>query len=164
MNYRFQARHLLLVFFLPCLLWLTACSYITNFVIVNASGQVVEVRYTIKKPSDPRAPSGEPVVLPATKAVLELQQQTPWNELPTSQYSLDRENRELVVSLMPGQGLLVEQPNLLDGSTDEAHQAENFSLERIDISGSSGEVHLQGEQARKAFVPVSKKPYTLTYR
>ena len=105
-----------------------------------------------------------PAVLPAIKVVSELQQQTPWKELQSSQYSLDRDNREIVVHLMPGQALLVEQRNLVDGPTDEAHLAKNFSIESIDLAGANGEVHLHGEQARKAFVRESKKLYTLTYR
>ena len=143
---------------------LTGCSFITNFVVINASNHAIEVKYKIKKPTDPRAPSGVPVVPPATKAVSDLQREIPWNQLSTSQYSLDPENRELAVSLLPGQALLVEQRNLVDGPTDDAHQAANFSIEEIDLAGADGKTQLEGEQARKAFVAESKKLYTITYR
>ena len=44
------------------------------------------------------------------------------------------------------------------------HQAANFSIEEMNITGTNGEVRLQGEQAFKSFVPASKTLYTLTYR
>lgn len=164
MKSRFRARDLFLICFMVSLFLFTACSSITNFVVINASNHAIEVRYKIKKPTDPREPSGVPVVPPSTKAVSQLQQEIPWSQLSASQYSLDRENREVVLSLLPGQALLIEQRNLLDGPVDDAHQAANFSIEEIHLSGPNGEVHLQGEQARKSFVAESKKLYVITYR
>lgn len=128
--------------------------------MINASDRNIEIRYKIKKPSDPRALSGVPVVPPATKAVSQLQQEVPWTQLSTSVYSLNRENREVMVSLPPGQALLVEQ---LDSAVDESHQVTNFSIEEIHVVGASGEIHLQGEQARTSFVAQSKKLYSITY-
>ena len=164
MNRRFLLRALFFGCLLGCVWPLTACSFITNFVIVNASNQPLEVRYKLKPPADPRAPAGEPVVPPATKPVSQLQQEVSWNQLSASQYKLDREKREVAVLLPPGYALLVEQRNLVDGPTDDAHQAANFSIEEINLSGAGKQVHLQGDEVRKGFVPESKKLYTITYR
>jgi hypothetical protein len=157
---RLSPRRMYCVCVLVCVLLLTACSFTTNFVVINASDHPIEVRYKIKKPDDPRA-IGVPTVSPATKSVSQLQQQTSWNQLSTSQYSLDRESREVVVSLPPGQALLVEQ---LDRAVEDANQAGTFSIEAIDLVGANGEIHLKGEQARKAFVAESKRLYAIRYR
>ena len=141
---------------------LTACSYSTNFVVINATNNSIEVRYRIKKPIDPLAPSRLPEV-PAVKQISELDRQIPWRELPASRFTFDPDTRVAVVSLMPGETLRVEQRKLNDGTQDDSYQNANFSIEEIKITGNIGEVTLRGEQVRRSFVPVSKTLYTLTY-
>ena len=111
---------------------------------------------------NPDAPSRLPEV-PSVKLISELDRQIPWRELPTSRFTFDPNTRTAVVSLMPGEGLRVEQRKLSEGSQDDTHQASNFSIEEIDIMGTNGQMTFYGEQARKSFVPVSKTLYTLTY-
>jgi|SRR5215204_195881 len=142
---------------------LTACSYSTEFVVINAANDPIEVRYRLKKPMNLLAPSRLPEV-PSVKLISELDQQIPWRALPTSRFKFDPDTRMAVVSLMPGESLRVEQRKLGEGPQDDAHQAANFSIEEINMTGTNGDVMLQGEQARKSFVPVSKTLYTLTYR
>lgn len=153
--------------FLVCLLTsvvaLTACGYSTNFVVINGANNLIEVRFRLKKPMDPLSPSRLPEV-PSVKLISELDRQIPWRELPTSRFTFDPSTRTAVVSLMPGEALRVEQRNLSDGPQDDAHRAANFSVEEIRITGTNGEMTLQGEQARKSFVPASKTLSTLTYR
>jgi hypothetical protein len=111
---------------------------------------------------DPLAPSRLPEV-PSIKPISELDRQTPWRELPTSRFTFDPNTRTAVVSLMPAESLRVEQRKLSDGPQDDPHQAANFSIEEINITGTNGELTLQGEQVRNSFVPASKTLYTLTY-
>jgi len=101
---------------------------------------------------------------PAIKAVSELHQEIAWRQLSASEYTFDPDNRKVVVSLKPGEALLIEQCNLVDGPVDDAHQAAKFSIEEIDIMGNDGEIKLQGDQARRSFLSGSKREYTLTYR
>jgi len=112
---------------------------------------------------NPDAPSRLPEV-PSVKLISELDEQIPWRELPTSRFTFDPNTRMAAVSLMPGEGLRVEQRKLREGPQDDADQAANFSIEEINITGTNGEVTFQGEQARKSFVPASKTLYILTYR
>jgi len=159
MKNRLEARYLFHVCLLAGALSLTACSYGTNFVIANASDQPVEIRYKIKKPADPVAQSRMPVS-PAIKMVSELNQEIPWRELPASRYKFDPDSRMAVVSLMQGEALLVEHLNLVDKS----YEAADFPIEEIEITGTYGEIKLQGEQVFKSFVAESKKLSAITYR
>jgi len=141
---------------------LTACSYSTEFVVNNASNDTIEVRYRLKEPTDSLSPSRLREV-PSVKLISELDQDIPWRPLPASRFKFYPDIRLAVVSLLPGESLRVEERKL-GQSQDEARLAANFSIEEINLTGPNGEVMLQGEQARKSFVPVSKSLYTLTYR
>lgn len=163
MTNQLKKTSLFLVCLLSSVVALTACSYSTNFVVINAANNPIEVRYRLKKPMNPLAPSRLPEV-PSVKPISELDRQIPWRELPTSRFTFDPNTRTAVVSLMPGETLRVEQRKLSEGPQDDAHQAANFSIEEINITGTNGEVTFQGEQARKSFVAASKTLYTLTYR
>lgn len=158
-----KTKQLVLVCLLGLVGVLAACSYSTNFVVINAANSSIEVRYRLKQPMNPDAPSRLPEV-PSVKLISELDRQIPWRELPTSRFTFDPKTRTAVVSLMPGEGLRVEQRKLSDDPQDDSHQDANFSIEEINITGTNGQVTLQGEQARKSFVPASKTLYTLTYR
>jgi hypothetical protein len=167
MRDRLKARCLLTVCLLGGIYSLTACSYLTDFVLVNATEQPIEIRYIIKKPAapfPPFPPSQTLPITPAVKDVSQLHQQIAWRELSASQYIFDPDSRKVMVTLRPNEALRIEQRNLVDGKADDAHQAARFSIEEVDITGSYGGIKLQGEQLRKMFVPESKKVYTLTYR
>jgi hypothetical protein len=158
-----KVKQLVLVCLLSSASLLTACSYSTNFVVINASNSPIEVRYRLKKPMNPDAPSRLAEV-PSVKLISELDLQIPWRQLPTSRFTFDPNTRMALVSLMPGEGVRVEQRKLGDGPEDDTDQAANFSIEEINIKGTNSQVTFQGEQARKSFVAVSKTLYTLTYR
>ena len=159
---RLDARYLLLVCSLAFVLPLTGCSYLTDFVVVNASDHPIEVHYAIKKPDNALSPSRVPLV-PGIKPISELYQEVPWRELTTSQYSFDPDKGTVVLSLMPGHALRIAQYNLSDGPASDAERAAIFFVEEIDIVGVSGKVQLRGEQAYRSFVPESKNVYALKY-
>jgi hypothetical protein len=158
-----KARCLFTVFLLTLAGSLMACSYLTDFVVVNATDSPIEIQYVIKKPATP-VPRQTLPITPAIKAVSQLHQQIAWRELATSQYKFDPDNRTVVVSLSPNEALRIEQCNLVDGPVDDAHQAAKFSIEEINIIGSRGEIKLQGEQLRKMFMSESSKLHSLTYK
>lgn len=143
-------------------LFFTACSFTTNFVVVNESDHVIEIRYRIKQPADGR-PASLPIN-PAIKEVSQLGRQVAWQDLSASDYRVDHNERLVTVSLKPGYGLRIEQRNLVDGSQTDADRARNYAIEEITLIGNKGELHLSGEQARTSFLPQSKTLYTLTYK
>jgi len=146
---------------------LAGCSYLTNFVVINATDRPIEIQYVIKQPGDSSPPFSVTQTLPITpaiKSVLQLGQQTEWRELSAAQYTFDPDNRRVGVSLMPNEALRIDKQNLVDGKVDDASLAAKFSIEEINIMGGYGEIKLQGEQVRKMFVAESRKLYTLTYK
>ena len=154
-----QTRHLFLIGLGASVLLLIGCSYLTNFVVVNASDDSVKVRYRFKRATDPLAPRRSSTV-PHVKAVSELNQEVPWREFSSSQYSFDPDSGTVVVSLEPGEALQLEVLNL----TDKHYDASDFAIEEIDITGTHGEIKLEGEQVYKGFVVESKKLLAVTYR
>lgn len=140
---------------------LTACSYITNFVIVNESDQPIEVRYRVR--DFPGA--FYPPETPATMTARELRAgNKKWRELSDAQYEVNSERRIVTVRVPPGEALLVERVVRLGMQVNDAEEAESFLIEELAIRGAHGEMRFQGEQARKVFAPESKKLYTLLYR
>jgi hypothetical protein len=154
------SRGLLLICLLTATLLLAGCSYLTEFVIVNASDQPIKVQYQVKKPPNPQSPNRLPMS-PEVKAASQLQKEVEWRELSASQYSFDPDTRIAIIQLMPGEAVRIEVIDLVDKQDSDI--ASRFAIEEIDISGANGEIKLQGEQARKSFVPESKQLYTLTY-
>jgi hypothetical protein len=155
-----KARGLILASWLASLLALTACSYATNFVVINASDHVVEVRYKVKYTIDPRQPLHGLRLAPDVKKISEVDEQIAWEDLPASRLTVDPESRTVVVSLMPGYGLRVEQLNM----ADDPDPLSSFSIEELVIQAGPDAIKLQGEQVYKSFVPESKSTHTLTYR
>jgi hypothetical protein len=148
------------------LLWslgMTACSYLTNFVVVNSSARIVEVRYRVKDLGQSIPPIQMLPTRPAIKPASQIEQQNPWRELSTSEFTFDPKSRIVTVLLKPGDALRIEHRNLVDGPQDDSSQAANFAIEEISLEGANGLLRFEGAQARKSFVPQSKKTYTLTY-
>src|SRR5437870_10609675 len=83
---------LFLLFLLSLLLTQAACSYLTNFVVVNASGSAIEVRYKVKKPSQPMPPIQMIPVVPAILPASQLDHQIAWHDLSSSDFKFDPDN------------------------------------------------------------------------
>lgn len=146
MRYAFTA--LLLLFALT----LAACSFSTNFVVINASDQPIQIRYKIAQTGiDPLVAARKPATLPTSRISTR-----EWQELPSTQYGFDHDGRVVTVSLSPGVGLRIHQ----GGEWDEHYAGENFTIEELDIKGANGEINLKGDQVYKGFVPVRSAFYT----
>lgn len=153
-------RVLIFVTFAFALL-LTACSYSTHFVVINVTDQPVELRYKVKaSPRDPLEMVGEP----RKTARDNLRNgDKEWRLLAPGEYAVDREARAVTIRVMPHEAVLVR--NLTNyGGHDDTSDAGSFAIEEIQLNGASGEVKLQGDQARRAFIRESDNLYTLTYK
>jgi hypothetical protein len=140
---------------------LTACSYTSSFVVINGTEQPIEVRYKVKGSlSDPFQMVGEPA---KTTEVNLRNSDKEWQPLSPEQYSLDREARTITVQVMPHEALRVGRITNYRGHGDSS-PATTFIIEEINLKGVSGDVRLQGNQARRGFIEESANLYTLTYR
>ena len=139
---------------------LTACSYATDFVIVNDSTEVLKVEYRFKDfPGDfaPAAPS----IVPGSQLSSHGNQK--WTRLESGQYQIEPNQRAVSVSIMPGQALLVcRMPGY--GGHSEAWNAKEFPVDQITLNGTSGVLLLKGEVARTTFSEISRALYVLEYK
>jgi hypothetical protein len=134
----------------------------TAFVVVNESEHPIEVSYKYK-----HFPGDKPFELyerPAKIAADRLSSRggNEWQELTPSDYQLDRENRTVLVRVMPREALRIYRFHDYRGHEDA--QDEGYPLEEISVLGASGGLKYTGQQARTAFSEVSRALYTLTYK
>ena len=147
-------RHVSLIFLILFALAHSACSYATDFVVINESDAPIEVRYRIKNVPGPYALRETPATIATSQ--LNAHGDHQWNELPPTRYNLDQESRTITVNVMPNEALLILKMDTRD--------AELFLFEEITVAGANGEMRLTGQQARRAFSEVSRDLYTLTYK
>jgi hypothetical protein len=139
----------------------TACSFSTDFVVVNESANPIQVRILLKKPQ-----IGPQVDLPdhlGIKSVSELDDDVAWRHLQTSNLTFNADTRTVVVTLMSQEALRVEMEKDASCDDDSPQRLEGFSIEEISLAGSSGAMTLQGVQARRSFVYGAKQRCVLTY-
>ena len=140
---------------------LTACSYSTDFVIVNDSTQALEIEYRVKDFPGTFSPPVIPSILASSQ--LSSHGNQSWTRLETGHYKVDPEQRTVSVRIMPGQALLVCSMHNYGGHND-VWDAKDFPLEQIRLEGASGVLLLRGEVARTKFSPTSRALYVLDYK
>jgi hypothetical protein len=139
-----------------------ACSYITDFVVINASESPVEISYKLKEP-----PDGPPKidVIPATKSASQLKsnEKTGWRDIPADRYKIDQENRIVTVKLLPQEAFFLTSMHHYTGP-DDPIDVNWFPIEELSVAGSVGSLKSSGKQLLKAFSEQSRVLYTLTYQ
>jgi hypothetical protein len=134
---------------------LSACSYMTDFIVVNDSGSPVEVRYTFKAAHY----SGPPAKKPLDKLD---DDHTPWRKVPEGEFSNDPGARAITVTLGPGEALRV-----FEGANWRSHgdrdDDDSFALDSVRITGANGVVEYEGRQAQYQFQWKDDSLYQLTY-
>ncbi len=137
------------------LLLLGACSYATDFVIVNESDTAIMIRYEVKDFPGPFYPPTPPSVVAASKLSEAGKEWTP------TQFQLDEASRSVTVQLTPGQAFRVATMNHYSGH-DDPTDTHKYQIRRIVVSGAHGDLEFTNEQARRAFTRVARSLYTLT--
>jgi hypothetical protein len=139
-----------------------ACSYITDFVVINASESPADIIYKVKE-----SPNGPPKidVIPATKLASQLKsnEKTKWQDLAADRYKIDQENRTVTVKLLPQEALFLTSMHHYTGP-DDPIDVTWFPIEELSIAGSAGGLKSSGKQLLKAFSEQSRVLYTLTYQ
>jgi|SRR5215831_14374505 len=155
-------RYIYLISLTLFALTLTACSYSTDFIVVNESANPINVRYKIKRfPNEPPELTAKPVKMDVSQ--LGKRDRGRWKELSADQYQIDQENRTITVSIMPREALLVTSMFHYFGDEDPNDVA-NWPIEEITVTGNIGGMTFTGQQTRKSFRYVSRVLYTLTYK
>ena len=156
-----KMRHVILVLLLAAISLLSACSYITDFIVINESREPMQVRYKVKKFPGAFTPPVAPATIPMSQLSTKGNQQ--WSQLASGDYQLDQESRTVIVRVLPHQALRIATMHHYGGHQDSA-DAQDFPVEEITMSGEDGERRFTGPQARTTFSEVSRALYTLTYQ
>ena len=155
-------QHIALAFIAFDALSCSSCSSTNSFIVVNASRAALEVSYRVKPPNVPGASTRMAERAPETLPVSQLNSEVAWQPLPASRYTIDADNRVVVLELNPDEAVLLTRCRPAnDGSSGDC-QPDDFSIAEIELAGTNGEMKLSGEQAHKIFVR-NKNTYTLTY-
>jgi hypothetical protein len=157
MRSRFPFLLLLVALSLVC----SACSYGTDFVIVNRSVQPIVVRYRIRQFPGDFSPRDKPATIAASN--LDSHGGQEWKLLNSDQFQVDPELRTVTVRVSAGEALRITTLHNYRGH-DKTWAAGEFPVDEILISGANGELKLTGQQARITFAEVSRALYTLTYK
>lgn len=150
-------RRFIIVVLVGSLFLFAACSYATDFIIVNESDAPITIRYEVNDYPGPFDPPVAPGVVPASELSEDGQQ---WNPV---QFELDEASRSITTRLMSGQALRIATMNHYSGH-DDPSDAHKYQIRRITVLGTRGELELTGEQARTSFKKVARTLYTLTYK
>ncbi len=155
-------RSLLLLTLTLLALTFAACSYSTDFVVVNESAQAIEVRYKVKGP-----PIGPPdfSAAPAKHDASQLgtRDRNLWRKLEPGEYRIDAANRTVTVIVSPHEALWVTSMHHYIGDEDPIDVAD-WPIEEISVTGADGGMTFSGQKARKSFCYVSRDLYTLAYK
>lgn len=139
-----------------------ACSYSTDFVVVNESNQPIEVIYRIRQfANEPLAVDPQPAKISASQ--IQSRDRTAWRKLTTGEFQLNQETRTVTVHVLPNEALAVTQMFHYIGDEDP-NDITNWRLDEITVSGASGSMTFTGDASRKSFKYVSRVLYTLTYK
>ena len=142
-------------------LLLSACSYTSNFVVLNETEQPLRVQYKVKNsPSEPLQMTGAPA---KTAGANLSNRDKQWQILKSGEYQLDREARTITVDVMPHEALRILYITNYGGHDDDS-DANKFAVNEIIIKGAAGEAKYQGEQIRRQFIEVSESLYVLMYK
>ena len=157
LKYEVSMRRVILMALLGSLLLLGACSYATDFVIVNESDAAIIVRYEVNDFPGPFYPPTTPSVIAASELSEDGRQWT------STQFQIDEASRSVTAQLMPGRAFRVATMNHYSGHDDPTDDYK-YQIRRIVVSGAHGKLEFTDEQARTAFTRVARSLYTLTYK
>lgn len=139
-----------------------ACSYSTDFVVVNESAQPIKVTYKAKRfANEPLAFTPRPAKIAASQVGTRDKRQ--WRNLSPEEFQTNQVDRTVTVNLMPHEALWVTSMFHYIGDEDPNDVAE-WPIEEITIIGADGGMTFTGQKSRKSFTYVSRVLYTLTYR
>lgn len=153
-------RRFLLIPLLILSVGLSACSYSTDFVVVNNAKYPIQVVYKIKAFTTPPPPLHvEPPRIIAAEKV-EIRDRSEWTQLNLNQYKIDEVNRTVTLTLHAHEALWITS---LSNYFADRYDVQKFPIEEVVITGAAGEMRFTGDKARQAFQEVSAVLYTLTY-
>ncbi len=138
-------KSILLILILCSTLFLTGCQFFSDFVIVNNSGDFIEVVYEAKEP-------GRKSMTPIYTTLNEFNDKKEnWRIIPEDRQKF--ENGAVKVRLAPNEVLQIES---VDAPRFEENREKEFNTKSLRIIGKANSINLEGRQVLEAFKPVER--------
>ena len=155
-------RHVTLFSLLALVFLFTACSFMTQFVVINKSDQPVRVTYRLRpSTSELTRVCEEPAVMTMNQFTGE---DSPWQSVTASRVQVNRENRTITVLLNPEEVLLIHTIHRPRDQAAEEFLNRDFCADEMELAGAYGEIKLRGAQVPKGFAVLSENHRAITYR
>lgn len=142
------------------LVFLSACSLIQNFLIVNSSNEEIEIEYELK---DSAFEYGKSIYMPERTSESNLNTwrifQEEWEKMPTEQYTFDKNTKVFKVKLKPFEVVKIETQNPM---YIEKYGDKYVDLKTLKIKGSNKEIYF--EDSKKLLVEFKKNDFQITYK
>lgn len=130
-------------------LFLAGCSTLTDFAIVNRSGEPLTVSLVFRHAAQP------PAIMPVQQFD---NGEYSWRELGPQGFQAKNEGREIQLTLVNGQALRVSQELNYTG-----HEHETLDLQALKLAGKNGEQEYEGKAAQQLFRKQSGR-YVVEYQ
>ena len=144
-------RKLLLTISCAAVVLISACSTREDFVVLNKSSAVIEVKYRLKGCTPETAGKNVDLTSPAKLSMKEFQKSDRvWTNLPIGQYEYDGLTCTFTVSVAPNEALLVDYAYNYRGHDIEGSDL-RFDVDSLIITGAKGTIRLEGRQAQTQF-------------
>jgi hypothetical protein len=133
-------------------LFLTSCSTLSEFMIVNDSGSEIEVEYKVKDINNYELPR-------ITDSAKISGMSKEWQNLSEDSLKVDKETRTINVKLPGNKAVIVASDVNYSG-----HDTEDFSIESIKIKSGESAVEYTGKQAQRTFIRQKNEDYVIVYK
>ena len=141
----------------------SGCSSLDTIAILNNTEAPLQLQYTFKRdPSDDRSVQRRLSIIATVASGKAGDLNCPWVLLRPSDYAYDQTTETVVVQVPPTTAVrIAELSNYLE--TDE-RAADKFPIASVSIDGVRGNLHFDGEQARKQFLNAKRSLHAIDYR
>ncbi len=154
----------LLVIIVP-ILFLSSCSWITDFFVANKSDKAIELTFRYKQYGATHTcsfkQSDETLVLTAMDK-LDSDSRDSWRKLQPNEYVYDNDKCEIRITLSPDHAIRVCRMGTYTGNAE--NRLHFFELSYLWIQRSDGRIQYEGLDLLKAFKKKSDTLYILMYR
>jgi hypothetical protein len=137
-------------------LFCISCSWFSRFVIINKSGEPIEIRLKYEPLSGERN---------LRKTNLDEKGKfinENWKQLAPEKFQDNKPEEIVTLKLAPNEALIVAEE--LNYTGHNSGDAEFFKIKELDIKGAGGAIHLEGKQVLFQFREEEETLYTLIYQ
>lgn len=133
-------------------LFLTSCSTIHEFIIVNDSAEEIEVEYKVKDINNYEKPR-------VTDAQKISGTNKEWQNLSEDNLKIDKDSKTINVKIPGKKAVIVAAAVNYAG-----HEKEDFNIESIKIKVGESSIEYTGKQTQKTFIEQDNGDYVIFYK